>query len=81
MLPVSLCVCVCVCSVRVVCACAHMCMYMRAPFSATLFDKKIERGGGRKGERNKRDQTKQGHDRHKTRGNGINEKIPSCLQL
>lgn len=53
---------------------------MCAPFSAILFDKKIERGAWRV-ERNKRDQTKQGHDRHKERGNGGNEKIPYCLQL
>lgn len=56
------------------------CVYVCAPFSAILFDKKIERGAWRV-ERNKRDQTKQGHDRHKERGNGGNEKIPYCLQL
>lgn len=65
MLPVSLCVCVCVCSVRVVCACAHMCMYMRAPFSATLFDKKIERGGAERVRETR--ETKQSRDMTDTR--------------
>lgn len=61
-----------------------MCVCVCAPFSAILFDKKMERGEGgawRVEERNKRDQTNQGHDRHEERGNGEYEKIPYCLQL